>query len=73
MDLVDASRRKELYATRAAELQKKSEGKKITCFATSIWDETLYRVRLARTTLVPGRWAADLSKIYRPGHESCTL
>ncbi|KDN40171.1 hypothetical protein K437DRAFT_258755 [Tilletiaria anomala UBC 951] len=43
MDLVDASRRKSVYASRVAELKKKSEGRPVTFFPTSIWDETLYR------------------------------
>lgn len=47
MDLVDASRRRSVYASRVAELRRKSEGKTITPFATSIWDETLYRVSMA--------------------------
>lgn len=45
MDLVDASRRRSVYATRVEELKKKSEGTRINCFATSIWDETIYKVR----------------------------
>lgn len=44
MDLVDASRRKSVYAARVNELRRKSENIAITPFATSIWDETLYRV-----------------------------
>lgn len=43
MDLVDASRRRLVYASRIEELQKKSEPTRINCFATSIWDETIYK------------------------------
>ncbi|PWN46269.1 hypothetical protein IE81DRAFT_2360 [Ceraceosorus guamensis] len=43
MDLVDATRRKSVYAARVNELRRKSEDIAISPFATSIWDETLYR------------------------------
>jgi Ras-related GTP-binding protein A/B len=49
MDLVDASRRHSVYASRVEELRKKSEGLAINCFATSIWDETIYKVGLIMT------------------------
>lgn len=45
MDLVDASKRRPVYAARVDELRRKSEGTTIRCFGTSIWDETLYKVR----------------------------
>lgn len=60
MDLVDSSRRRAVYASRVKELRRKSKevaqaaakggspGFRIQCFATSIWDETLYRVSLFR-------------------------
>ncbi|PWN54236.1 hypothetical protein IE53DRAFT_276381 [Violaceomyces palustris] len=86
MDLIDSSRRKQVYASRVKELRKKSReiaqaaagapkasksggagasgggeeggggvgGFRIHCFATSIWDETLYRAwsRIVHT-LIP--------------------
>ncbi len=69
MDLVDAHRRKELYAARSSDLLKRAESvvssttsssatsakpNPIICFATSIWDETLYRAwsRIVHT-LIP--------------------
>ncbi|EPQ32222.1 uncharacterized protein PFL1_00419 [Pseudozyma flocculosa PF-1] len=70
MDLVDPSRRRAVYASRVKELRRKSKevalttgagakssnsaGFRINCFATSIWDETLYRAwsRIVHT-LIP--------------------
>lgn len=54
MDLVDRGRRREVYGGRVRELRRKSrevaqaggkggEGFRVHCFATSIWDESLYR------------------------------
>lgn len=61
MDLVDASRRRSVYASRVEELRKKSEGTQINCFATSIWDETIYKAwsRIIHT-LIPN--VADLER-----------
>jgi hypothetical protein len=46
MDLVEANRRRSVYASRVEELRKKSQGSTIHCFATSIMDETIYKVSL---------------------------
>jgi len=46
MDLVEASRRRSVYASRVEELRKKSQGSTIHCFATSIMDETIYKVSI---------------------------
>lgn len=46
MDLVDASRRREVYAERVKELGAKARDlgvSELSCYGTSIWDETLYR------------------------------
>ncbi|KAI5781178.1 Gtr1/RagA G protein conserved region-domain-containing protein [Geopyxis carbonaria] len=43
MDLVQAELRGRLFEERAAALTSKSRGMCVTPFATSIWDETLYR------------------------------
>ncbi|KAI5857513.1 Gtr1/RagA G protein conserved region-domain-containing protein [Tricharina praecox] len=43
MDLVQAELRERLYQERSAVLRDKSLGMDITTFATSIWDETLYK------------------------------
>lgn len=46
MDLVDASRRRDVYAQRVRELRSKARDlgePDLTCYGTSIWDETLYR------------------------------
>lgn len=48
MDLVEAPRRRSVYASRVEELRKKSQGSTIHCFATSIMDETIYKVRRSR-------------------------
>ncbi|MCO5555687.1 hypothetical protein L7F22_009232 [Adiantum nelumboides] len=61
MDLVDASRRRSVYASRVEELRKKSEGTQINCFATSIWDETIYKAwSKIIHTLIPN--VADLER-----------
>lgn len=61
MDLIDPARREELYKSRVIDLQRATrEGAgledqnatvplRLHCFATSIWDATLYRVRLLLT------------------------
>ena len=53
MDLVQAELRERLYQERSAVLREKSRGmdSDITTFATSIWDETLYKA-----------WARDLAR-----------
>jgi len=43
MDLVQAELRERLYQERSVVLRDKSMGMDITTFATSIWDETLYK------------------------------
>ena len=69
MDLVDKSRRAEVYSSRVKELRRKSQevaaaasagsaaaskqGFRVHCFATSIWDESLYRAwsRIVQTQI----------------------
>lgn len=66
MDLVDKSRRASIYSSRVNELRKKSRevaqaaasnrsdnGFRVNCFATSIWDESLYRAwsRIVQTQI----------------------
>lgn len=67
MDLVDKSRRASVYSSRVKELRRKSrevaqaagsasmgsEGFRVHCFATSIWDESLYRAwsRIVQTQI----------------------
>ncbi|SOV08591.1 related to GTR1 - GTP-binding protein [Ustilago sp. UG-2017a] len=65
MDLVDKSRRANMYAERVRELRRKSrevamqaggkegEGFRVNAFATSIWDESLYRAwsRIVQTQI----------------------
>lgn len=62
MDLVDKARRREVYGERVRELRRKSrevlgggkgEGFRVHCFATSIWDESLYRAwsRIVQTQI----------------------
>lgn len=43
MDLVQEELRDDIYQERSNYLQNHSQGLKITCIATSIWDETLYK------------------------------
>eukprot|EP01088_Endostelium_zonatum_P014055 TRINITY_DN2933_c0_g1_i1.p1 TRINITY_DN2933_c0_g1~~TRINITY_DN2933_c0_g1_i1.p1 ORF type:complete len:304 (-),score=58.13 TRINITY_DN2933_c0_g1_i1:111-1022(-) len=43
MDLIAEDRREKVFAHRCAELTSLSAPSKITCFATSIWDESLYK------------------------------
>lgn len=43
MDLVEAPRRRSVYASRVEDLRKKSQGSNIDCFGTSIMDETIYQ------------------------------
>lgn len=43
MDLVQVEMRSRLFAEREVTLQKKAKGMSCVCFATSIWDETLYK------------------------------
>lgn len=45
MDLVQTELRDRLFREREAIFKERSLGMDITCFATSIWDETLYKVR----------------------------
>lgn len=59
MDLIEPSRRRDIYRSRVADLRRKtrevlaahasspnaSDHVRLHCFATSIWDATLYRVR----------------------------
>ncbi|GAC73468.1 ATP-dependent RNA helicase [Moesziomyces antarcticus T-34] len=67
MDLVDKSRRASVYSSRVKELRRKSrevaqaaanaraapDGFRVHCFATSIWDESLYRAwsRIVQTQI----------------------
>ncbi|GAC97817.1 hypothetical protein PHSY_005405 [Pseudozyma hubeiensis SY62] len=64
MDLIDATRRAGVYSSRVKELRRKSrevaqaaggkgEGFRVNCFATSIWDESLYRAwsRIVQTQI----------------------
>lgn len=44
MDLVQTELRDRLFREREAIMKEKSAGMEVTCFATSIWDETLYKV-----------------------------
>jgi Ras-related GTP-binding protein A/B len=53
MDLVEAPRRRSVYASRVEELRKKSVGSTIHCFATSIMDETIYKVSRTARLLIP--------------------
>jgi Ras-related GTP-binding protein A/B len=43
MDLLSENVRDSVFRTREAELKKVSHPMKITCYKTSIWDETLYK------------------------------
>jgi Ras-related GTP-binding protein A/B len=43
MDLVQEEMRDDVYRERAKYLEQRSGGLKLTCIATSIWDETLYK------------------------------
>ncbi|KAJ3381658.1 Interleukin-4 receptor subunit alpha [Entophlyctis sp. JEL0112] len=43
MDLIAASSKQETFARMEAELLKRVGSSKITCFGTSIWDETLFK------------------------------
>jgi len=43
MDLIPEDQREQMFKTREAELRPISLPLKITCFKTSIWDETLYK------------------------------
>ena len=52
MDLVQTELRDRLFKEREAIMKEKSAGMEITCFATSIWDETLYKVRDTQTSLI---------------------
>lgn len=45
MDLVQTELRDRLFRERETIFKERSLGMDITCFATSIWDETLYKVR----------------------------
>lgn len=64
MDLIDKGRRAGVYSSRVKELRRKSrevaqaaggkgEGFRVHCFATSIWDESLYRAwsRIVQTQI----------------------
>ncbi|EGX51443.1 hypothetical protein AOL_s00054g142 [Orbilia oligospora ATCC 24927] len=54
MDLVQLDYRDAAFQERSALLRKKSLGMEITCFATSIWDETLYKAWASIVyTLIP--------------------
>jgi len=44
MDLIPENMRDQVYRAKEAELKQISLPLKITCFRTSIWDETLYKV-----------------------------
>jgi Ras-related GTP-binding protein A/B len=44
MDLIQESQRAIVFAEREAELKRRSIPLDITCFGTSIWDESLYKV-----------------------------
>jgi hypothetical protein len=56
MDLIQKEdERLKLYEERAAELKKMAEPLNITTFGTSIWDETLYKVRRTRPPLSHSR------------------
>lgn len=43
MDLVPEEKREEVFRKKEAEIKKISEPVKITCYRTSIWDETLFK------------------------------
>lgn len=43
MDLIQEDQRDQIFADRDAELKRRSLPLDITCFRTSIWDETLYK------------------------------
>ncbi|KAL7275174.1 GTP-binding protein gtr1 [Rhizina undulata] len=54
MDLVQTDLRERLFAERKAVLLERSRGMDITCYATSIWDETLYKAWASIVyTLIP--------------------
>ncbi|WFD29333.1 GTP-binding protein gtr1 [Malassezia sp. CBS 17886] len=77
MDLVEPARRRELYMSRVADLRKKTrevlrahasspdarDELRLHCFATSIWDATLYRVRGGRTTDSPQAWSCIINTL----------
>ena len=46
MDLVQEEQRDIIFREREIELKRRSLPLDITCFRTSIWDETLYKVRV---------------------------
>ncbi|KAI9757505.1 MAG: GTP-binding protein gtr1 [Chaenotheca gracillima] len=60
MDLVQSNYRARLYADRLAHIEDRSENFQITAFATSIWDQSLYRA-WARIiyTLIPNVQAIE--------------
>ena len=45
MDLIPEDQRDMIFSEREAELKRRSHPLEATCFKTSIWDETLYKVR----------------------------
>lgn len=53
MDLVQMELRDRLFREREAVFKERSLGMDITCFATSIWDETLYKVREQIAIILP--------------------
>lgn len=61
MDLIQEDQRDAVYAEREAELKKRSHPLEITCFRTSIWDETLYKAWSSIVvSLVPNVGALDM-------------
>lgn len=48
IDLVPDDQKDVIFKQRENELKQLSLPLKITCFKTSIWDETLYQVKLTR-------------------------
>lgn len=63
----NACRAAQVFRDRASLVQSCSRGADVTCFRTSIWDETLYKVRtaLAAACCVPR--CADAGRRRRPG------
>lgn len=55
MDLVQEEQRDSIFREREAELKRRSLPLDITCFRTSIWDETLYKV-CGQEVGLPRRW-----------------
>lgn len=65
MDLVQEAQRALVFAEREAELKRRALPLDITCFGTSIWDESLYKVPISLV-------GACLVVCPRAAHGPCT-